>query len=59
MSSTISEFRLYILQDCELCHCGDDQYCTKMVATYNGSDWGDSDRPTRGGYSNRYVVNHQ
>lgn len=47
------------MQECALCHCGDDQYCTKMVATYNSSDWGDNDKPTHGGYSNRYVINHQ
>ncbi|CAK0785409.1 hypothetical protein CVIRNUC_008618 [Coccomyxa viridis] len=46
-------------QDCELCHLGDDQYCPKMVVTYNGSDWGDDGRPTQGGYSDKYIINHK
>ena len=50
---------MHSLQECELCHCGDDQYCTKMVATYNGSDWAHNDAPTQGGYSDRYVINHK
>ncbi len=47
------------LQDCELCTIGDDQYCEKVVMTYNGKDWGDHDHITKGGYSNRLVVNHK
>ena len=47
------------VQDCELCHLGDDQYCPKMVVTYNGSDWGDDGRPTQGGYSDKYIINHK
>ena len=47
------------MQNCELCQIGDDQYCTKVVMTYNGSDWGENDANTMGGYSNRYVVNHK
>ncbi|CAL5224213.1 g6859 [Coccomyxa viridis] len=46
-------------QNCELCKIGDDQYCTKVVMTYNGDDWGESGSNTMGGYSNRYVVNHK
>ena len=48
-----------LLQDCELCAIGDDQYCEKVVMTYNGKDWGDHDHITKGGYSNRLVVNHK
>ena len=65
MSSTTSKScRLralpgHFLQECELCHCGDNQYCTKMVATYNANDWTHEDAPTYGGYSNRYVLNHK
>ena len=47
------------MQDCELCAIGDDQYCEKVVMTYNGKDWGDHDNITKGGYSNRLVVNHK
>lgn len=48
-----------MVQDCELCHIGDDQYCEKIVMTYNGKDWGDKDGTTYGGYSNRLVVDHR
>ena len=47
------------VQDCELCHLGDDQYCPKAVMTYNSKDWGDNDASTYGGYSNRYVLHHE
>ena len=55
----LAEVLSMCLQDCELCHLGDDQYCPKAVMTYNGKDWGDNDAPTYGGYSNRYVINHK
>ena len=51
--------RSRVAQDCELCKIGDDQYCQRCVFTYNGKDWGDDDKLTYGGYSNRIIVNHQ
>ncbi len=57
--NTLAEGLPLYWQECELCHLGDDQYCPKAVMTYNGKDWADSDAPTYGGYSNRYVVNHK
>ena len=47
------------MQNCELCKIGDDQYCTKVVMTYNGDDWGESGANTMGGYSDRIVVSHK
>ena len=46
-------------RDCELCHIGDDQYCTRCVFTYNGKDWGENDAVTQGGYSTRIVLDHR
>ncbi|CAL8463672.1 g3206 [Coccomyxa elongata] len=46
-------------RECELCHIGDDQYCTRCVFTYNGKDWGDNDAVTQGGYSTRIVLDHR
>jgi len=48
-----------LAQECDLCAGGDDNYCAKCVMTYNGKDWGDDDKTTYGGYSNRMVVNHK
>ncbi len=47
------------MQNCELCKIGDDQYCTKVVMTYNGDDWGEGGANTMGGYSDRIVVSHK
>lgn len=46
-------------RECELCHIGDDQYCTRCVFTYNGKDWGDNEAVTQGGYSTRIVLDHR
>ncbi|BDA45155.1 probable mannitol dehydrogenase [Coccomyxa sp. Obi] len=46
-------------RDCELCHVGDDQYCPRLVFTYNGKDWGENGVDTQGGYSNRIVLDHR
>lgn len=46
-------------RECEQCHSGDDQYCTRIVFTYNGKDWGEGDVGTQGGYSNRIVLDHR
>ena len=59
LSRRFQSLPIHSLQECELCHCGDDQYCPKAVMTYNSSDWTHGDAPTHGGYSNRYVLHHQ
>ncbi|MCL2117391.1 MAG: NAD(P)-dependent alcohol dehydrogenase [Planctomycetaceae bacterium] len=40
--------------ECEMCLKGEEQYCPKMVGTYNSIDH--DGRPAMGGYSNRIVV---
>ncbi|KAK9836284.1 hypothetical protein WJX81_001895 [Elliptochloris bilobata] len=46
-------------RDCKQCHKNTDQYCAKMVFTYNGQDWGEENHATQGGYSDSYVIDNR
>lgn len=45
---------VYACRSCKYCKSGDDQFCGKMVGTYNGRYYDKT--PTYGGYSNNVVV---
>lgn len=46
-------------KECDLCNGHDENYCSRLVFTYNGKDWGENEVMTQGGYSNRIVLDHR